>query len=80
VIDTAHKEAIDLSGPESLIEVISPNQNIQDVLDKAIKLIGTGIKTVWTLEPYSRTIFVTTMNSPNQLLHNQLVEAAQPER
>jgi Uma2 family endonuclease len=61
--------------PILAIEVISPKQSIQEVLDKAMKLIAGGVRTVWTLEPYSRTIFVTTPQHPTQLFYNQPVEA-----
>ncbi len=46
--------------PLLAIEVISANQNIQDVLEKAELLISHGIKTVWAIEPFTNTIFVTT--------------------
>ncbi len=42
------------------IEVISANQNIQDVLEKAELLVQHGIKAVWAVEPFTSTIFVTT--------------------
>lgn len=46
--------------PVLAIEVISATQNIQDLLEKAEVLIAHGIKTVWTIEPFTNTIFVTT--------------------
>lgn len=46
--------------PLLAIEVISATQNIQDLLEKAEVLIAHGIKTVWTIEPFTNTIFVTT--------------------
>ena len=46
--------------PMLAIEVISATQNIQDLLEKAEVLIAHGIKTVWTIEPFTNTIFVTT--------------------
>jgi Uma2 family endonuclease len=46
--------------PLLAIEIISATQNIQDLLEKAEVLIAHGIKTVWTIEPFTNTIFVTT--------------------
>ncbi len=46
--------------PLLAIEIISATQNIQDLLEKADVLISHGIKTVWTIEPFTNTIFVTT--------------------
>jgi Uma2 family endonuclease len=45
--------------PILAIEVISASQNIQDLLEKAEMLILNGIKSVWTVEPFTNTIFVT---------------------
>lgn len=42
------------------IDVISASQNIQDLLIKADVLVEKGVKTVWTIEPFTNTIFVTT--------------------
>lgn len=60
--------------PLLAIEVISPSQNIQDLLQKAKTLTEAGSKTVWTIEPFTRSIFVTTKNG-TQLLHNTTVES-----
>lgn len=60
--------------PTLAIEVISASQNIQDILQKAKLLIRNGVKAVWTIEPYSNTIFVTTKNGEERL-HNTEVES-----
>jgi Uma2 family endonuclease len=46
--------------PIVAIEVISASQNIQDLLDKSELLVKNNVKAVWTIEPYTNTIFVTT--------------------
>jgi len=61
--------------PILAIEVISSSQNIQDVLTKAKKLSEAGISFVLTLEPYTRTVFLTQKETENQIFHNQVVEA-----
>jgi len=46
--------------PLAAIEVISASQNIQDILEKAEQLVHVGVKVVWTIEPYTKTVFETT--------------------
>ncbi len=44
--------------PVLAIEVISSSQNIHAILEKSKLLVNSGVKTVWTVEPYGRSIFV----------------------
>lgn len=60
--------------PLLAIEIISASQNIQDLLDKAARLIAAGVDEVWTVEPYSRTVFVTDQAQQTHIRHNQIVE------
>ena len=60
--------------PILAIEVISASQNIQDLIEKARMLVSFGIKAVWTIEPFTNSIFVTTA-SGEKLFHNQAVES-----
>ncbi|MDM8559398.1 Uma2 family endonuclease [Candidatus Parabeggiatoa sp. HSG14] len=59
--------------PTVAIEVISASQNIQDVLEKAEQLVNEGIKAVWTIEPYTRTVFETKKNKED-ILSAQIAE------
>lgn len=59
--------------PILAIEVVSSSQTIQEMLQKATQLVNEGVKVVWTVEPYSRTVFVTTQNSET-LFHEELIE------
>lgn len=61
--------------PVLAVEVISASQNIQDLLEKARKLVLAGTKAVWTIEPFGCTIFVAT-ESGEQIFHDQEVESA----
>lgn len=45
--------------PILAIEVISASQNIQTLLEKAERLVQAGVTAVWTVEPYTRSIFIT---------------------
>jgi Uma2 family endonuclease len=60
--------------PILAIEVISASQNIQDLLIKADMLIANGVKAVWTIEPFTNTVFVTT-KSGEEKLQNKKVES-----
>ena len=60
--------------PLLAIEVISANQNIQDLLHKAKRLVAAGVKTVWVLEPYGRTVFVTTTDHPPAIAQDLRLE------
>ena len=59
--------------PILAIEVISSSQTIQELLEKAAQLVEAGVKVVWTVEPHSKSIFVTTA-SEEKLFHNEAVE------
>ena len=59
--------------PVLAIEVISSSQTIEELLGKAAQLIQAGVKAVWTIEPHSRSIFVTT-SSEEKLFHDRIVE------
>lgn len=60
--------------PLVAIEIISPTQNIQDLLEKAKVLVQSGAKAVWTIEPFSYSIWVTT-EKETRLFHNTIVES-----
>lgn len=60
--------------PILAIEVISASQNTQDSLEKAENMVRAGVKTVWTIEPFGQTIFVTTKEG-EKIFHNQEIES-----
>ena len=60
--------------PILAIEVISASQNIQDLLVKADALVAHGVRTVWTIEPFTETIFVTTQ-SGEEKFSSQTIES-----
>lgn len=60
--------------PMIAIEVISPSQNIQTLLEKARMLTQSGTKTVWTIEPFSHSIWVTT-EKETRLFYNTTIES-----
>ena len=60
--------------PILAIEIISASQNIQDLLEKSEMLVANGVKAVWTIEPFTNTIFVTTKDGIRKFT-NQTVES-----
>ena len=58
--------------PILAIEVISASQNIQDLLIKADFLVANGVKAVWTIEPFTNTIFVTTQGSEEKFATQEI--------
>lgn len=60
--------------PTLAIEIISATQNIQDLLTKAKLLVKNGVKAVWTVEPFTNTVFVTDKIGEKRL-HNQIIES-----
>ena len=60
--------------PIFAIEIVSSSQNIQSILQKAKQLTDAGIRQILTLEPYSRTVFITQKDKENQFVHNGTVE------
>lgn len=60
--------------PTLAIEIASASQNIQDLLEKAQLLVENSVKAVWTIEPFSNTVFVTTKDGESRF-HNQEIES-----
>lgn len=60
--------------PTLAIEIISASQNIQDLLAKAKLLVRNGVKAVWTVEPFTNTVFVTDKIGEKRM-HNQIIES-----
>ena len=58
--------------PQLAIEVISSSQSIQSILEKAKLLVKSGVKTMWIVEPYGRSIFVIDQTG-KQLFHEEVV-------
>jgi Uma2 family endonuclease len=60
--------------PILAIEVISASQNIQDLIEKSKLLVANNIKAVWTIEPFTNTIFVTTKDNLKKF-SSQIIES-----
>lgn len=60
--------------PVLAIEIVSPNQSVNILIEKADLLIENGVKTVWVIEPITKSIVVVSKND-KQLFQNQEVES-----
>ncbi len=58
--------------PTLVIEIISASQNIQDLLEKAKNFTENNIKAVWTVEPFTNTVFVTTKDGEKRFHHTEV--------
>jgi len=64
--------------PLLAIEIISTSQTIQEMLNKAKLLVSEGVKTVWTVEPFSQTVFVTNQTGESRF-HLEIVRCGDIE-
>ena len=60
--------------PILAIEVVSPSQGVQGLVEKAEMLLANGVKAVWVVEPVTKSIVVATAQG-KQALQNQEVES-----
>ncbi len=60
--------------PILAVEVLSSSQNIQELLEKAAFLVSSGVKEVWTVEPYGQTVFITTEEG-ERIHHDACIES-----
>ena len=60
--------------PLVVIEVVSPSQNSQTLLKKAVTYVDKGVKAVWTVEPILNVVVVTTTNGIRRF-YNENVES-----
>jgi Uma2 family endonuclease len=60
--------------PDLAIDVISSSQSVQAILDKSRLLVNAGVRAVWTIEPYGRSVFVVTREG-KRLHHEECVES-----
>lgn len=60
--------------PILAIEIASPSQNLQTLFEKAETLVKNGVRAVWTVEPFTNSIVVTTKEGVKRF-QNQEVES-----
>jgi hypothetical protein len=61
--------------PTMAIAIISSSQNMQTLLEKAMQLVGAGVKVVWTVEPFTQSIFVSTKSTGEVLYRSSIIES-----
>lgn len=60
--------------PILAIEIVSPSQNIQTILEKAEVLVNNSVNAVWTVEPFTNSIVVTT-DKGEKRFQNEAIES-----
>lgn len=60
--------------PILAIEIISPSQSVQSLIEKADNLIKNGIKVVWVVEPVTKAIVVVDENG-KKAFQNEEIES-----
>ncbi len=60
--------------PLLAIEVVSPSQGVQGLVEKAETLLAHGVKAVWVVEPVTKSIVVVTPDG-KKARQNQVVES-----
>lgn len=60
--------------PILAVEIVSPSQSVQSLVEKAEDLIKNGVLAVWVIEPVTKSIVVITQNG-KQAVQNQEVES-----
>jgi Uma2 family endonuclease len=59
--------------PWLVIEVVSPKQNLQPLLDKAREYLLHGVKTCWIIIPPARTVVVLPQSGPSKSFNEGVV-------
>lgn len=59
--------------PVLAIEVVSASQTIQEMLQKAEQMTQAGVNMVWTVEPHSRSVFMTSPDE-EMVIHEDVLE------
>ncbi|CAN2039004.1 putative restriction endonuclease domain-containing protein [Candidatus Magnetomoraceae bacterium gMMP-15] len=59
--------------PVLAIELLSPSQGVQELMEKAEDFLNAGIPAVWVVESYAKTIIVLTKEN-KRTVHCDVVE------
>jgi len=59
--------------PMLAIEILSPTQGMQELIDKAKILLDAGVMTVWIVDIYARTVIFMS-NEKKETIHCEKVE------
>ncbi len=59
-IDWLHDEVRSTEPPLLTIEIVSPSQNVIDLVEKAEKYLANGVQSAWVVQPSLRLISVLT--------------------
>lgn len=57
--------------PDLVVEVVSPNDEFEDVVEKIEEWLGAGVRLAWLVSPRTRTIWVFRRDGSGVLLREQ---------
>lgn len=60
--------------PFTAIEIVSPRQGVQDVVEKLDTYLESGIQTCWLVQPYPVSVVVSTKNSEYRFIEGDIVD------
>lgn len=58
VVDYTHEEKRMTEAPLTTVEIVSPSQSTQDVVDKVRDMLAVGVKSGWLVQPAVQTVTV----------------------
>lgn len=62
-IDWLHDEVRSTEPPLLTVEIVSPSQNITDLVEKAEQYLANGVQSAWVVQPALRLISILTKGS-----------------
>jgi Uma2 family endonuclease len=62
--------------PLVVIEILSPTQIVQDILDKFDRFFQSGIRSCWLVIPFAQTVSVYESSNQATVFHNEKIHDA----
>jgi Uma2 family endonuclease len=62
-IDWLHDEARSAEAPLLTVEIVSPSQNVTDIVEKAEQYLANGVQSCWIVQPTLRLVSVMTFQT-----------------
>ncbi len=73
-VDFRHDEATRTELPLTAVEILSPSQSHQEVVEKAEVYLRNGAKSCWIVSPPLRTVTVLLPNGREEVFHRGMAE------
>lgn len=73
-IDFKHDKVKTDELPFTAIEIVSPRQPVQEVVEKLDLYLEKGIQTCWFIQPYPIIVVVSTKNSEQRFFEEEIID------